>query len=716
MAHEQRHIIHKVSVEVRAGSSMETDVARSKLHQLIYDIILKKIEQYFEAHAFVLENQSFQLDSLSLDLHAGELEGISLKPDIEAQIELQLDRYFTELHLLRQANEQNPEDRAGANLNPTVLRQRLGEITISPKVRVVQTLIHFLETGASPWWVHDYREMQALLSEENLTSVYTVTAMLPELKKTLHQPVPLDRFTTHFPPETVVTILRGLFSAGNNANSGTEIRLSAPQLRRIQQLPVSSRRTFWQLLIKALESSRLSNWETHLTEAILRHFPAGNTATTPLPESGPSSAATKDQKASPPATGEFPDETVLQSVVEHFENTSSHSETLASDVFLLILSVVAENHTRNSDWMPYARQKLKQLPARQLQQLLGIAPTQVDPTPETGTKDEGKHEIPDLPSLTQKAPPEHIDTEPTDIEYIDSERIAPESMHPESLQKEPGQDIEKLSAQESATHPDIPASSGDSGALSSAPETQDATMHPENEPKRSAKTEALHPKFEELRKTHDLQEKQRIEKLSHLQDAEEPGVSPELERIWKSDTSTQKEDQRRPSAAIEPEKGFIAANAGLILLHPFLKAFCEKWELMDEERKLTSPEQMVHVLHYLATGQEHPEEYMLTFEKYICGLDSDTIVERTVDIPEEIKAGADELLQAVLNYWDALKSSSLQLLRNEFLQRPGRIEEKDKQLRITFERKTFDILIDRIPWTIGYLQLPWRKGLIVVEW
>ncbi|WP_341902087.1 contractile injection system tape measure protein [Fluviicola taffensis] len=157
-------------------------------------------------------------------------------------------------------------------------------------------------------------------------------------------------------------------------------------------------------------------------------------------------------------------------------------------------------------------------------------------------------------------------------------------------------------------------------------------------------------------------------------------------------------------------------NAGLILLHPFLNPFFTEIGLLEGDQ-LTDPELAVHVLHYLATGQENSREYELQFEKFLCGIPEDEPIRQELPLSKEIKEEAENLLDAVLEHWTALRSDSPELLRNEFLQREAKIIiEEFQSTRLVFERKAQDILLEKLPWNLGIVKIDWRKDLLFVEW
>lgn len=164
------------------------------------------------------------------------------------------------------------------------------------------------------------------------------------------------------------------------------------------------------------------------------------------------------------------------------------------------------------------------------------------------------------------------------------------------------------------------------------------------------------------------------------------------------------------------KEGIIVQNAGLILLHPFLKNFLLKVKLIDAENQLADPFLMAHVLHYVATGKEQVWDHNLLFEKFICNIPLATSIPRDISIPEVIKQEVEVLLQAVLQNWEVLSNSSPNLLRHEYLQRSGKLNVDNLSIRLNVEHKTQDILLERLPWNISIVKLPWHRLLIYTTW
>lgn len=157
-------------------------------------------------------------------------------------------------------------------------------------------------------------------------------------------------------------------------------------------------------------------------------------------------------------------------------------------------------------------------------------------------------------------------------------------------------------------------------------------------------------------------------------------------------------------------------NAGLVLIHPFLKHFFGHCDLLDENKQLKDPEKCAHLLHYIATGKTKQAESDMIFEKFLCNIPSNLPINRNITVTKKQKEQVHNLLNAVNENWGALKKSSHALLRNEYLQRLGKIEKNSSGITIVMEHKTQDILLRKLSWGMGLIRLPWKKDFIYVNW
>jgi len=167
---------------------------------------------------------------------------------------------------------------------------------------------------------------------------------------------------------------------------------------------------------------------------------------------------------------------------------------------------------------------------------------------------------------------------------------------------------------------------------------------------------------------------------------------------------------------IKQEGVYYVENAGLILLHPFLKSFFEKCSLLDDNQNINNPILAIHLLHYLATGQEKQYEHLQILEKFLCAIPLQHPINREVYLSDKLKENAEELLEAVLKHLPMLKSTSAELFQNEFLQRPGKLLLEKNTTKLIIEQKTQDLLLKSIPWNISVVKLPWHKRIFFVDW
>lgn len=197
-------------------------------------------------------------------------------------------------------------------------------------------------------------------------------------------------------------------------------------------------------------------------------------------------------------------------------------------------------------------------------------------------------------------------------------------------------------------------------------------------------------------------------------------LSTKTETVNKPSSETKKTEQgpseSEQSAVSITKEGMLFEHAGLVLLSPFLKHLFTRIGLMDDKNQLTDRMMAAHVLHFVATGNEDPWEFDMTFEKYIAGIDFNEPLVKHCAISDTIKSEVKQLFQAVKDNWTPMQNSSDELLQHEYLQRPGKLIVDGQQHRLVMERKTQDILLDKLSWAISIVRFPWNKELLYVEW
>ncbi|MFY9152172.1 MAG: contractile injection system tape measure protein [Prolixibacteraceae bacterium] len=178
------------------------------------------------------------------------------------------------------------------------------------------------------------------------------------------------------------------------------------------------------------------------------------------------------------------------------------------------------------------------------------------------------------------------------------------------------------------------------------------------------------------------------------------------------------EQQIAPDFNKIENKAVYIENAGLILVHPFLWDLFSRTKCTDEVNALPPDKKdlAVHILHYLATGHEQEMEYMLTFEKFLCGIPLDSPVSREILLSDQAKIECNDLLLSIIRFWPELKNTSPDGLRQMFLQRNGKLDLQKPPYKLYIERKAQDVLLEHLQWNISIVKLPWFQELLFTEW
>jgi hypothetical protein len=192
-------------------------------------------------------------------------------------------------------------------------------------------------------------------------------------------------------------------------------------------------------------------------------------------------------------------------------------------------------------------------------------------------------------------------------------------------------------------------------------------------------------------------------------------IKTSVETIYQKNNETVFEDLNQNNE--ENNKGQYIQNAGLILIHPFIKTFFEHCDLIHPKtQQLTDPELCVHLLHYIATGTTNAPEYDMVFEKFLCNIPLNQSINKHIKLSRKHKTQAKNVIESVQYNWNPMKKSSVALLQNEFFQRSGKLVITDSDYTLTVERKTQDILLDKLAWGISLVKLPWKEKFIFVNW
>ena len=173
----------------------------------------------------------------------------------------------------------------------------------------------------------------------------------------------------------------------------------------------------------------------------------------------------------------------------------------------------------------------------------------------------------------------------------------------------------------------------------------------------------------------------------------------------------------QPSYPAKAVEDIYVEGAGMVILHPFFQELFNSLDLLEGKhfREQLSQRRAIALLSYLSFGEIDIPEYELLLPKLLCAWPWEEPLP-PYDLNEGERQAGDELLSAVLRHWSALRSSSPEWLRETFFWRDGKLTPVDMGWLLTIERRAQDVLLNKLPWGIGVIRLPWMADFLHVSW
>lgn len=166
------------------------------------------------------------------------------------------------------------------------------------------------------------------------------------------------------------------------------------------------------------------------------------------------------------------------------------------------------------------------------------------------------------------------------------------------------------------------------------------------------------------------------------------------------------------------DETILISNSGLVLAAPFLPFFLKGLGLV-ENKQFISPEtqnRAVLLIQALLDDSYVYEESDLLLNKILCGLEPSEPIEVSFSPSETEKEEIKNLLDSMVSHWTALKSTSSTSMAQGFFPREGSLKHIDKGFQLTVPRISIDILLNKLPWTISIIKLPWMNEPLFTEW
>jgi hypothetical protein len=183
-------------------------------------------------------------------------------------------------------------------------------------------------------------------------------------------------------------------------------------------------------------------------------------------------------------------------------------------------------------------------------------------------------------------------------------------------------------------------------------------------------------------------------------------IKPLKKMLKKQDTST------------SIKGGIPVRNAGMVLIASYIPILFERLGLTRDKKFLDTSAQSnaVHYLQYVVSGLGSTEESLLPLNKVLCGLPLSYPVPDGITITGEQVNLIQGLIQAVIGYWPAIGSTSIAGLRGNWLVRDGLLVELDERWELTVEKRAYDLLIHKSPFSFSIIKYPWMDKPLHVQW
>ncbi|MEL0635657.1 contractile injection system tape measure protein [Marinomonas sp. TI.3.20] len=159
-------------------------------------------------------------------------------------------------------------------------------------------------------------------------------------------------------------------------------------------------------------------------------------------------------------------------------------------------------------------------------------------------------------------------------------------------------------------------------------------------------------------------------------------------------------------------------NAGLVLAATYIPMLFQRLKLTDGQQffSLEARHQALFCLQWMADSSQEAPEYQLMLNKVLCGIAIHDPVPNTARLPDGAAPLIEGLLNALINHWKAIGSTSIEGLQSTFIQRGGQLISQDKQWQLEVFPGTFDMLLDQLPWSFQTIKYPWMNKPLFVTW
>jgi hypothetical protein len=181
---------------------------------------------------------------------------------------------------------------------------------------------------------------------------------------------------------------------------------------------------------------------------------------------------------------------------------------------------------------------------------------------------------------------------------------------------------------------------------------------------------------------------------------------------------TPKLNDHQNNTMITAKGGITVKNAGAVLLNNYIAMLFERLGLINNKTfsNAVAQAEAVHYLQYVITGLSRTEESLLVLNKVLCGVPIAEPVQDGITIsPANVKL-IEGMITAIIGYWPAIGQCSVDGFRGNWLVRDGLLVEQDERWELTVEKRAYDLLINKSPFSFSIIKYPWMAKPLHVNW
>lgn len=184
---------------------------------------------------------------------------------------------------------------------------------------------------------------------------------------------------------------------------------------------------------------------------------------------------------------------------------------------------------------------------------------------------------------------------------------------------------------------------------------------------------------------------------------------------------TDKKQTIADTASFYTPEQVIIGNAGLVLLTPWFPKLFSMLELLDEENRdfknAEARKRAVFIMQRMVTFQDR--EYAgkdLALNRLLANYPSDAPLPPKIELTGRESESINSMLSGVKANWPQMANTLISSFQHGFIQRPGMLEIQEEKTVLTVEPRSYDLLLDSLPWSYQLVRFPWLKDMIYVRW